>query len=166
MPVVYVSIVIIVGELLIALVLMRCSKTLRFLKSKSRLYIALTFSEKSQTEYILSRLGNAFEGTITVNITFIFNTIQTVYNLDKINVQLHVHFNTMFSLISCCSLNITCWRDKMDVSDQAGKAAAAALTAASISSWVASGTLVITSFVALKYQNKMHQLIYQENIYR
>ena len=44
---------------------------------------------------------------------------------------------------------MTCWRDRIDCSAQAGKAAFAAATADSISSIVVSGAREITSFVAL-----------------
>ena len=44
---------------------------------------------------------------------------------------------------------MTCWRDRIDCSAQAGKASLAAATADSISSIVVSGAREITSFVAL-----------------
>ncbi len=57
---------------------------------------------------------------------------------------------TVCSVISCCSLNITLVRTEMGVSDQLLKALAAESEAAFISSWVARGTRVTNSWVALR----------------
>ncbi len=72
-----------------------------------------------------------------------------------VSVDSHTRYSlTVFFLIKSCSLNIVCCRVRMEVLDQVLKAVWAALTAASISSVVALGTLVITSLVACKRRQK------------
>ena len=59
---------------------------------------------------------------------------------------------TRFFLIRSWYLNMICWRVSTVVCDQVSNASAHDATAASISAWVALGTRVITSLVALSWQ--------------